>query len=312
MKKEYEYAIVGGGPAGIVFYQELVKSHKTNIILFEKGNELCSELSTYGLFVRNHEADEKTKWDFLVDGKHLGSGIADYFQKGFNGVVQYSEIKQITKTENIYQLATESGEVYKAENVVLATGARLKQIDAIRRLPAQEFNISSFSAEDLKKIDFSNHEIILIGSGDKTLLKAARVAKHIEEKYTQIPRGPITIFVKNKFADHANPDFVRDVESYVKKGTIQIIDNCWQIEEIKLNENNLVEKIISTDSQYQIKAPHGAYVGVFIGFEGRWPKLVNCSVEDFICIGDLDLALNKKKINIPGALLSAEQRAKEI
>jgi|GEM_PF-6718315 len=315
MNKEYEYAIIGGGPAGIVFYNELVNKHRTdrkNIILFEKGDRLCSDVSTYGRFVRNHGANDITKWDFLVNGDYSGSQVAYYFQKEFEGIVNYSEINKITKEGDIYQLLAEGGELYLAERVILATGVRLKEIEAISNIPTQEFNISNLSTEDLKRIDFLSYELILIGSGDKTLLKAARIAKHIEEKYQDIFYTPITIFVKDKFADHANPEFVRDVKSYIEKGIIQVIDNCWQIEEVKLKDNNLVDQIISKEGRYVVNGQKGAYLGVFIGFEGKCPVFVNCNIQNFVCIGDLSLVLNKKKINIPAALLDAEYKAGEI
>lgn len=315
MNKEYEYAIVGGGPAGIVFHNELSSKHNIesrNIVLFEKGQSLCSDVLTYGKFVRNHGADEITKWDFLVDGNYFGPQMAEYFQEKFKGAVVYSEVEKIIKVGSIYQLLTKGGELHAAENVILATGAQLKEIDAVKNLPNQEFNISNISTEKLKEIDFLKHELILIGSGDKTLLKAARVARYIEETYPSIPHIPTKIFVKNKFADHSNPEFLSEVSSYVEKGIIQIIDDCWQIEEVKLRDNHLVDRIICQNRQYLAEAHQGAYVGVFIGLEGKWPTLVNCNIEDFVCIGDLCVVLSKKKINIPAALLDAEQKAGDI
>lgn len=315
MNKEYEYAIVGGGPAGVVFYNELVNRDRTdskNIILFEKGDVLCPGLATYGKFVRNHGANDVTKWDFLVDGGYYGPQVAAYFQKEFKGIANHSGIKKIIREGDDYQLLTEDGELYLAEKVILATGVRLKEIEAISSIPKQEFNISNVSTEDLKKIDFLNYELILIGSGDKTLLKAARIAKYIEEKYPDVSYTPVTIFVKNKFASYANPEFVREVKSYVEKGIIQINNNYWQIEEVKLKDNNLVDQIISKGGRYVVSGQKGAYLGVFIGFEGKFPDFVNCNIENFVCIGDLSLVLSKKKINIPAAFLDAEHKAGEI
>lgn len=311
MNRKYKYAIVGGGPAGIVFHNELTdRLPGASIVLFERGNALCSDVSTYGRFVRNHGADDITKWDFLINGNYYGPQASNYFQEKFKGKVLYTEISKITKVGSVYQLLTDTGETHLAEKVVLATGVKLKEIEIIKKCPNQKFNITSFSTEELKTINYSNFELVLIGSGDKTLLKALRIAKHLEENLFHLSYTPITILLKDRFAKNANPEFLKEIMQYVQKRLIQIVTNYWQIEVVKFRRNNMVNQIISRHGKYSVKAPLGAYLGVFIGFEGRIPELVNCYVEDFICIGDLALALEKKKINIPAALLDAENKAR--
>lgn len=313
MDKESEYAIVGGGPAGIVFHNELINRFpKADIVLFEKGEFLCSDVSTYGRFVRNHGVDDITKWDFLTEGNYYGLQVSNFFQGKFTGKVLYTGISKITKVGEVCQLLTITGETYLTKRVILATGVRLKEIEAIENLSNQKFNISSISTEELKTIDFSNFELILIGSGDKTLLKAIRIAKHLEENSSHLPYTPITILVKDMFTENANPEFLKEIKLYIKTGLIQVITNCWQIEVVKLMENNMVHQIISRQGEYSVKAPQGAYLGVFIGFEGRIPELINCDINDFVCVGDLALALDKKKINITAALLDAERKARGI
>ena len=81
-----------------------------------------------------------------------------------------------------------------------------------------------------------------------------------------MPYTPITILVKDRFTENANPEFLKEIKLYIKTGLIQVITNCWQIEVVKLMENNMVHQIISRQGEYSVKAPQGAYLGSIYWF----------------------------------------------
>lgn len=313
MNKIYKFAIVGGGPAGLLSFNTLKEKSFLDcedIILFEKEKTTCFRLEFYGEFVKNYDSIGSKKWDFLVFGKYNGKRISSYFRKRYPGKYVFSGIRRISKKpkNKYYKLETESGEAYYSEKIVLATGVKPKGIEAIKKLTTRHFDCTNEHADELKKIAFENHEIIFVGSGDNVLFNANKLSRHIHKKYGELNHVPIIILVKKNLSPRANPLFKKQIADFVRNKLVKVVNNCWDLKKVLLNNSGLVSKIISSDAKYTVKAPGGAFLGVYIGYEANIPKLVGCKIDDFIVVGDLSLWLNHLPLSITDALQNVEEK----
>ncbi len=309
----YKFAVIGGGPSGLLSFDKLKSKFnldEMDIVLFEKDSKVCQSLESYGRFVKNHGSIESDKWNFLVSGGFDGMQIAEYFRKRYSGNYIFSKVKKISKfkSQKYYILETENGNIYYSKHIILATGIKNKEILAISKHGNKKFNCTGSHAEDLKKINFLKHELILVGSGDNVLFKANKIAKYIDEKYSNFKYVPISIFVKEKLNDSINPLFSHEINIYIQKKIVKIVNNCWDIQEVKFNRFDMVDKIICSKIEYQVQAPHGAFLGVHIGNEINMPKLIGCNESDFIKVGDLSLMVRKIPLSITGALQNVEDQ----
>ena len=311
MKKIYELAIIGGGPAGITFYNRVLKGSRINredIILFEKGSSLCEDLTTYGRFVRNFGDLNHTKWDFIVDGKVNGNEVAKYFSDKFSGNVCHMQVTKIFKNaEDIFVLYTDEKQ-FLANHVVLATGVHLKSIESLA-IKGKIFNITGKHDGSVFKIDFNAYEVIFVGSGDMVLFYANELARFIASSMTELRYSPITVLLKQEISKKANPILVKDFLKYSSMGYINVVKNHWQITGYKTKANGRIDIITSNTGEYKTKAPGGAYLGVYVGYMAQHPDLINCRVTDLVCIGDLACYLEGSEINISSALLDATRKA---
>lgn len=265
MNKIYEYAIVGGGPSGLLSFNILknkLSSSPKDIILFEKEKTLCYRLRSYGQFVKNYNSSTPNKWGFLVSGKYNGEMIFQYFKTKYPVKYVSSGIKSISnkKKGSYYKLETFCGIIYFAKNVILATGVKRKKIKALEKLKTRNFDCTEKHVKNLKNIDYKNHEIILLGSGDNVLFKAKKLARYIYKNYRTLNHTPIIILVKRNLNYHVNPSFKNEVATFVQKKLIRIINNCWDLKKVVLNKFGLIKKITSSDSVYVVKAPRGAFL----------------------------------------------------
>ncbi len=315
MGKIYKFAIVGGGPAGLFAFNILNnKFFGNDIVLLEKEKKVCSHLESYGEYVKNYRSVESKKWDFLVTSKYRGIDITRYFRKNYPAGHVVCNVNIISKDpgDGFYTLSSREGKVYLAKKVILATGLKLKKIDAIEKMKNKRFDLTDRHSSELKEIDYENKEIILVGSGDNVLFKANKIAQHIAGKYTRLKHVPITILVKGSIDPQANPKFKNDVSSFVSKGLVKLINNCWDIEEIVVNNSGLISKIVSDSSEYLSKARDGAYMACYIGFEPNIPKLLNCDIGDITTIGDMSLHFKGLPISITESLEDVERRVEAL
>jgi thioredoxin reductase len=305
-KHIYKFAIVGSGPSGLYFYHELKNKLglKDNDIKIFERNALCSNIETYGKFVENRKSSKSKKWDFLVSGKYCGKDVANYFINKFPVNCNFSGIKKITKVLHVnnYILVTNNGEEFYANNVVLATGLRPRDVPALHKNFSEKFDCTNWHRIELANIDFSKHEIIFIGSGDNVLFKSMNLAKSLMNKYKYFPNPPITILVKKNIDQDTNPLFRKAVQSFVKKNIIKIVDDCWDIKKVNLNKYGFITQVVAGKNRYTVKAPDGAYTSVYIGNEANIPLLENCDINNLVCIGDLRSWLDGKVCSITDAL----------
>lgn len=313
MNKLYEYAIVGGGPAGLLSF-DILKNKLSltpkDIILFEKEEAVCHRLKSYGQFVKNYNSSTLNNWGFLVSGRYDGEMISQYFKTKYPTEYVQSEIKSIlnNKKRGYYKLGSSNNMIYFAKNIILATGVKRKEIKVLEKLKSRNFDCIERHVTDLKHIDFKSYEIILLGSGDSVLFKAKKLAGHIYKNYRPLNHTPIIILIKRNLDNHVNPVFKNEVAAFVQKKLIRIVNNCWDFKKVMLNKFGLIKKITSSDSIYIVKAPKGAFLGVYIGYEPNLPSLINCVTDDFITVGDLSLCLNDLPLNLPGALQVTENK----
>jgi thioredoxin reductase len=305
-------AIVGSGPAGVVFY-DLVrkfskKYRKEGVILLDRSGDICSALLRYNVFVENIKSKCVQELKFLVDGKKTGPDIYRYFKKKYSLPVTGFDVKKISKNKDgLFALFSENSSIVVG-CVVLATGVKQKLLpEEIFDLNRGIYDLTFNKFTELQKIDFINKEIIFIGSGDNALFKSRRIAEWIDLNAIAHRPNCIKIFVKNFFKSDCNKNFYADVKKYVDKGIIQIVSNLWDIKKIQSNKNGLVSIIHSTGGDYQTDFIDGAYLSIHTGNIMEIPILANCTLKDFTLIGDLGLFAKNDICSIYGAIKNAEE-----
>ncbi|MDO8604277.1 MAG: hypothetical protein Q7K40_02660 [bacterium] len=306
-------AIIGAGPAGTVFYDLLVRSRKytqEDILLLDMSGDVCPCLSRYNAFVENTKSKCSPELRFLVDGKITGTELRAYFRNKYPFPVKGFYIKEICKNENgLFKLTSTAGSIL-TEKVILATGIKQKLLPEIvfgGDREKYDFTFKKFT--EFQKIDFKNNEVIFIGSGDNVLFKSHRLAEWIATNAIPHSFGCIKIFIKNVFKNDNNPKFYRNVQKYVEKGMIEIVVTSWDVKTIKTNRCGLVSEIQLADGICKIASPGGAYLSIHTGNIIDIPVLVDCTVEDLILIGDLNLFKNGQICSIYDSILDAEKKA---
>lgn len=307
--------IVGAGPAGITFFDTLVKRNKSilgdnNIFLIDKDGGKCQGLSSHGIYLENLKSKCPSELKFLVDGKITGPEIVSYFEKQYPYTPFNFKVAKIEKKNNAFLLSTLDNKKIVAEIVVLATGISPKKINCIGYDKDSIYNKTFASFEDLTRLNFNESEIIFVGSGKNAAVKSGRLAHYLIDN--NIPYSPkcIKIFTKSGFDSSVYTDFLDENKKYLDMDIIDVYKNVWSIRDIKLGRNNLIKKIITPVETYISEFKKGAYLSVHIGFEMNIPILVHCVIDDFILAGDIDRLKRGAVCTIYDAILDAQKKAK--
>ncbi len=232
---DYDFGVIGGGPAGYTVAMNLAKQGK-KVVLFEKDklggtclNRGCiptkSLLHSSKIYAEVKNAQnigldiEIKNFDFtkIVDYKN---NIIEKIRKGLELAVKNSGVN-IIYSEAIVQdknTIVANGEEYKISEIILATGAKPRELKNLQR--DGEFILNSDDILNLEKLPKS---ILIIGSG-AIGIEWARIFNNFGVE--------VTILEK---AEHLVP--LADIE--VSKR----IERILKQQKVKFFTNNSVEKI---------------------------------------------------------------------
>lgn len=314
--------IIGSGPAGIAFYKKIVDSHIVDpdtVFVFDSKGIVCPQQTKHNFYIGNIKSSCPKKLNFLVDGTKSGAQLQRYFQDDI--INRYSQFNirpnPITKIERVeegnYKLFNEDSIVEVVDEVVLATGVHQKLLPETVFDKGREFYDYTFkNFPEFQKISYLLNEVIFIGSGDNVIFKAQRLARWIiDQKIPYLP-SCIKIFVKGNFKNDCNPHFINEVMKFVDAGLIEIRNSLWEIKSINCdNFKKGVRNILCKNEIYISSFENGALLSIHTGDTPNIPKLLNCSLENLILIGDLSLFLKGKICSIYDAIIDAEDRAEE-
>lgn len=236
MSKDHDVIIVGAGPAGLVCGQYSARAGRDTVII--------EELSTGG---QTMIIDEIENYPGL--GKMTGFELAQKFEaqaEGFGCSIVYASVSEIKMQEDgSFVLKTSDGD-YNAKAVVIATGAKHKNLGVPGETELAGHGVSYCATCDGPF--FRNKKILVCGGGDSACQEAMYLAK-LTSNITVCHR-------RDKFRAQASL-----VEAMKKTPGIKTLMNTIVI---SINgENNKVKSVTflnkETGSQYTEE-----YDGVFV------------------------------------------------
>lgn len=173
--KNYDLVIVGAGPAGMTASIYASRAG-LKVIMLEKG-------APGGQMINTAEIDNYTGFETIL-GPELSMKMFEHTQK--HGVeYAYGDVTHMTEDGKYKLVHTESGDVYKAKAVIIATGAKNKRLGVEGEEELAGRGISWCAVCD--GAFFRNQEVVVVGGGNSAVEEALYLAG-IVDKVTIIHR----------------------------------------------------------------------------------------------------------------------------
>ena len=170
-------AIIGSGPAGFTAAIYAARANLEPIIIngIQPGGQLTitTDVENYPGFA------EAIQGPWLVEqmeaqALHVGTKIF------------HDHIKEVDFSKRPFILTGESGDIYEAEAVVIATGAQAKWLGLESEKKFQGFGVSGCATCD--GFFFKNKEVIVVGGGNSAVEEALYLTNHAKKVYV-VHRG---------------------------------------------------------------------------------------------------------------------------
>jgi thioredoxin reductase (NADPH) len=170
-------AIIGSGPAGFTAAIYAARANLNPIII--NGNAPGGQL-TITTDVENYPGfAEVIQGPWLMEqmqkqAEHVGTKIF------------YDHISKVDFSKRPFKLTGESGDIFEADAVVIATGAQAKWLGLESEKKFQGFGVSGCATCD--GFFFKNKEVIVIGGGNSAVEEALYLTNHAKKVYV-VHRG---------------------------------------------------------------------------------------------------------------------------
>lgn len=170
-------AIIGSGPAGYTAAIYAARANLEPIIIngIQPGGQLTitTDVENYPGFA------EAIQGPWLVEqmekqAVHVGTKIF------------HDHIKEVDFSKRPFKLIGESGDIFEAETVVIATGAQAKWLGLETEKKFQGFGVSGCATCD--GFFFKNKEVIVVGGGNSAVEEALYLTNHAKKVYV-VHRG---------------------------------------------------------------------------------------------------------------------------
>ncbi|MBN2816633.1 MAG: NAD(P)-binding domain-containing protein [Campylobacterales bacterium] len=216
MQKVYDIAIIGAGPAGIATSVESVIFGLENIIVFEKGENHSETIRKY--FDDKKPVDKEWK-GIKVDLKgHINfeAGTKDdtlnIFQKSLNehriDAKFATEVVSIEREGELFAIETNTNEIYKAHNIVVAIGKMGRPNKPEYEFPKSLKEKINFNISECK----GNEKVLVVGGGDS----AVEYAYFIRED------NEVTLTYRREQISRANPKNLNNLLAAVDEGKVSL------------------------------------------------------------------------------------------
>ena len=265
MKKVYEIAIIGAGPAGIATSCEAIIFGIKNILLFEKSDNHSDTIRKY--FNDNKPVDKDWKGikvdlkghiDFEDGTKETTLDLfEDSLEKKLIDAKFNTEISKVIKLKDKFKIFTNADEIYYSKNIVIAIGKMGKPNKPSYKIPSSLRKKANHTIADCK----GNEDVLVVGGGDSACEYAYFI--HQDNKVTfNYRRDEIT---------KANPKNIKNLM------------NCAEDGEINLKLGVDIEKLEDEDDKFKVFYTDGKvekYDRIIYALGGVTPKefLQNCCV----------------------------------
>jgi len=216
MNKIYDIAIIGAGPAGIATACEAVILGIKEIILFEKSANHSDTIRKY--FKDNKPVDKVWKGiDVILQGNIDFDGgtkestldlFKDSLDKYLIDAKFHTEVSSITKTNQLFEIVTNTNETYSAKNIVVAIGKMGKPNKPDYKLPKSLSKIVNFNILDCQ----GDEEVLVVGGGDSA----------VEFAYFISDGNRLTLNYRKDKLTRPNPKNIKNFMEKVDEGEISL------------------------------------------------------------------------------------------
>lgn len=233
----YDLVIIGGATSGLTAGIYAARKKLNAVILTKEigGQTLQTES------IENFPGFEKISGSELVD--KMKEQVLKYGLPIKSGV----EVKSISKTEDIFEIATNASDEIKAKSVIIATGKNPRKLNIPGEKEFENRGVVYCSTCDAPL--FGGKTVVVAGGGNSGLNSAFDLLKYAVKIYVMESSGKIIgdEFLQEKLKSSGKVEFMTDVE----------------IKEIK--GNNFMEKVVyfdkKTGEEKSLKA-QGLFVNV--------------------------------------------------
>jgi len=237
----YDIIIIGGGPAGLSAGLYAARSKKKTLII-EKGLEggQIAETTT----VENYPGIDK------IEGAELGKKMAEQAKK-YGAKIVMDEVTDI-ELEGEVKKVKGYIEDYEAKAIIIATGARPREIGAPGEKEYKGRGVSYCSTCDAAF--YEDEDVYVVGGGDSAVQEAIF----------------ITNFAKKVCIIHRRDELRASKDLQEKAFNNDKIDFIWnsEVKEIKGDKivNEMIIKNSNTGEEKSIKSDSPFGIFVFIGY----------------------------------------------
>ena len=183
-----DFAIVGGGPAGLTAGLYATRGGLKNVTMFEKG--LPGGQITQSSEIENYPGQIE-----VVTGMQMMDKWPEQCQR-FGLKHDMSEVKQITKQDDIFTIILGNKKEIQAKSVLIATGSVPKPANIKGEIEFFGRGVSTCATCD--GFFYKNKEVAVLGGGDTALEEALYLANICSKVYVihrreEFRASPITV-----------------------------------------------------------------------------------------------------------------------
>ena len=168
-----DFAIIGGGPAGLTAGLYATRGGLKNVTMFEKG--LPGGQITQSSEIENYPGQLE-----VITGMELMDKWPEQCQK-FGLKHDMNEVKQVTKKDNIFTLKLANNETIEAKSVLIATGSVPKPSGV--KGEAEFFGRGVSTCATCDGFFYKNKDVAVIGGGDTAVEEAIFLANICKTVY---------------------------------------------------------------------------------------------------------------------------------
>lgn len=301
---QFEYIVIGAGPAGLQMGYYLDKIRQ-NYIILEVGNGpgvFFDEFPRHGKLLsinkvftgfQSHEMNLRWDWNSLLsereellfknytteyfpDAADLKTYLHDFaIQTNLN--IQYrTKINKVSRQDNSFIVADTHGNRYLCRYLIVATGLHTAYVPPIPGIERAE-NYANFS---INPHDFANQRVLIIGKGNSAFETADNLIATAASIHLCSP-NPIKLAWKTHFVGHLRARNNNFLDTYQLKSQNAILDA--HVEKIQKENGKFLVDIIYTHAREERRTIEFDRVLVCTGF------CFDTSIFDDTCLPELVL-----------------------
>ncbi|WP_104697418.1 MULTISPECIES: NAD(P)-binding domain-containing protein [unclassified Helicobacter] len=173
MKKVYDIAIIGAGPAGISAAAEAKIAGISEIILFEKTQEHSNTIRKFykdGKRVdkdyKGHVTDLKGNISFSDGSKESTLELFDHLIEKYDLNPKYgTDIEKITQVDGIFEIHTTNNEVFQSKFVVIAIGKMGQPNKPDYKIPPTLLKKVAYNINTIQ----AGEKVLVVGGGNSAV-----------------------------------------------------------------------------------------------------------------------------------------------